>query len=137
VKCSDSARQRIDELFQITGAVQQAVVSPYRCNEFSAKSTLLTRPTRHLPTDPTYGWSVWMYPDQSRPEIYWLGYIPTSPDLAKNYSGLVCVEHWLTPCTKLLSLHSPLLSPFPPLLEFPLLRLSQCGFLSRGWDQTS
>jgi len=87
--------------------LRKLVVSPYRCNEFSAKSTFLTRP---IPTSadrpdlrlvgldisrpvPTENLLVGIYPDRSRPRIFWSGYIPTSPDLGQNYSGLVYVEH--------------------------------------------
>jgi hypothetical protein len=63
---------------------------------FSAKLTFFsqTYPDVCRQTRPM-GWSVWIYPDQSRPMIFWSGYIPTRPDLTQNYSGLVYVEHWL------------------------------------------
>jgi len=75
--------------------------------EMLTKSAFLTRPnpTSTDRPDPglvgrdkikpiqTKGWSVGIYPDQFQCIIYWSGYIPTSPDLAQNYSGLVYVEH--------------------------------------------
>ena len=70
VGCSDSQRQSIDELLLITGAADGCHDLFYKISVFSQT-----------------------YPDQSRPMIFWSGYIPTSPDLTRNYSGLVYVEH--------------------------------------------
>jgi len=90
--------------------VRKLVVSPYRCNEFSTKSTFLTRPIPTSADRPnlylvgldisrpvlTENLLVRIYPDRFRPRIFWSGYIPTSHDLGQNYSGLVYVEHCQT-----------------------------------------
>jgi len=87
--------------------VRKLIVSPYRCNEFSTKSTFLIRPIPTLADRPelhlvslhisqpvmTENLFFRIYPDRSRPRIFWSGYIPSSPDLGQNYSGLVYLEH--------------------------------------------
>jgi len=65
--------------------VGKLVLSPYRCNEFSAKSPLLTRPILIL---------------ADRPNLRLVGLditqpVPTSPNLGQNYSRLVYVKHYL------------------------------------------